>query len=136
MKGMVVRLRPLKNNPLVAVGVNSDAPSGYTLRDSFAALDMRQALSQKYPELMSTENSGQFPNDSLFHAEATCLMRLARAAGGTLEGKVVEMRVDREMCWRCKKVLPTIGLELGNPKVTVIDATGVTGTMQNGDWVR
>jgi hypothetical protein len=121
---------------IVSIGVNSDAPSGYAIRDSMAATGMREELVKKYPELMSTDNVGQFPNDSLFHAEVTCLLRAMRRNGGTLEGQEVEMRVDREMCWRCEKVLPKVGLELGNPRVTVIDATGASKTMHNGQWLK
>jgi hypothetical protein len=33
------------------------------------------------------------------------------------------------MCYSCDKVLPKIGLELGNPTVTFIGPTGIIGTM-------
>jgi NMD protein affecting ribosome stability and mRNA decay len=64
---------------------------------------MRDDLIEKYPKVMSTDNIGQIPNDALFHAEVTVLLRAARANGGTLEGKTVEVTVDREMCNSCKK---------------------------------
>ena len=47
---------------------------------------------------MNTDNIGRYPNNAVFHAEATCLLRAARANGGTLAGKTIDVTVDREMC--------------------------------------
>ena len=58
------------------------------------------------------------------------------ATGGTLVGQTIEVRVDRPMCFRCKKVLPYIGLELGNPTVTFFDPDGLVRTMRDGVWVK
>jgi hypothetical protein len=95
---------------------------------------LRDTLVKSYRATMNTANIGRFPNDALFHAETTCLLRAARASGGTLAGQTVEVHVDREMCPSCKKVLPLIGLELGNPMVTFIDPSGRVRTMRNGTW--
>ena len=75
------------------------------------------------------------PNDSVYHAEATVLFRAARRYGGNLEGRDLEVHVDRAMCDSCGKVLPLIGKELGNPRVTYVNIrTGESMTMHNGDW--
>jgi hypothetical protein len=84
---------------------------------------------------MNTENVGQFPNNAVFHAEATCLLRAASANGGTLADKTIEVTVDREMCRSCETILPFIGLELGDPTVVFIDPTGRIRTMHNGKWI-
>jgi len=117
------------------LGVNSTAP-GYTDADYAAAVRMRDMLVEKYPDVMRAENPGWKPNDALFHAEATTLLRAAEANGGTLAGRTIAIRVDRDMCWSCDAVLPLVGLELGNPSVTIIDPTGSRGTMRNGTWRR
>jgi hypothetical protein len=115
------------------LGINSDAPT-YTGADRAAAEDLRRTLIEKYPETMSTDNVGQFPNDSLFHAEVTCLLRAARANGGSLERRTVVMHVDRTMCDRCEKVLPLVGLDLGDPIVTFVDPNDEISVMHNGTW--
>jgi hypothetical protein len=115
------------------LGINSDAPT-YTGADRAAAENLRSTLIEKYPETMSTDNVGQFPNDSLFHAEVTCLLRAAHANGGSLEGRTVVMHVDRTMCDRCEKVLPLVGLELGDPMVTFVDPNEEISVMHNGTW--
>jgi len=116
------------------IGVNSRAIS-YTSSDRAGAEQARTVLIEKYPNVMNTDDIGQFPNDALFHAEATCLLRAARANGGTLEGTVIEMTVDRVMCSSCRAVLPALGLELGNPTVKFIDPRGFTRTMRDGYWI-
>jgi hypothetical protein len=115
------------------VGTNSQALT-YTNADRLAAEQLRDAMLEKYPDTMSTESVGQFPNDALFHAEVTCLLRAARANGGTLEGRIIEMSVDRVMCPSCRTVLPSIGLELGNPTVRFVDPKGSVRTMRDGTW--
>ena len=84
---------------------------------------------------MNTNNIGGFPNNAVFHAEATCLLRAARANGGTLAGKTIEVTVDREMCPSCEEILPLIGLELGNPIVNFVDPLGLVRKMHNGEWI-
>ena len=97
---------------------------------------MRGILIEKYPDVMKQDNVGEKPNDALFHAEATILFRAARENGGTFAGRTLEVFADRPMCDSCKKVLPYVGLELGNPTVAFIDPTGLRLTMRNGTWVK
>jgi hypothetical protein len=117
----------------VFLGVNSTAQK-YSFRDLQDAERLRTTLIGKHPHVMSTDNIGQFPNDALFHSEMTCLMRAARANGGTLKGQTVEMTVDRDMCESCKRILPLIGLELGNPTVKFADPRGSIRVMRDGSW--
>jgi hypothetical protein len=116
-------------------GANSNSPT-YTTMDRVAADGMRDTLLEKYPEVMDTDNIGRRPNDALFHAETTVLLRAARENGGTLEGKTLEVYVDRAICLSCKIVLPLIGRELGNPTVTVLEPTGERKLMKNGVWMK
>jgi len=44
------------------------------------------------------------------------------------------MHVDRTMCDRCEKVLPLVGLELGDPMVTIVDPNQEISIMHNGAW--
>lgn len=117
------------------IGVNSKAVDDYTERDFTEAVRLRTTMIEKYPDLMSADNIGQRPNNGLFHAETTCLLRAARANGGSLAGPKIEMHVDRPMCDSCETLLPSVGLELGNPTVTFIDDLGTTNTMRDGKWV-
>jgi hypothetical protein len=57
-------------------GVNSGSP-GYSAADRFEADGWRWSLVNKYPGTLETGNIGHRPNDSLYHAEATILMRAA-----------------------------------------------------------
>jgi len=116
------------------VGVNSQALT-YSDRDDATAGQLRSSLVQSYPRTMNTDNIGRYPNNAVFHAEATCLLRAARANGGTLAGRTIEVTVDREMCPSCEKILPLIGLELGNPVVTFVDPVGRVRKMHNGEWI-
>jgi len=43
---------------------------------------------------------------------------------------------DREMCRSCVRLLPLIGLELGNPTVTFTSPSGRVRTMRDGSWIR
>jgi MafB19-like deaminase len=115
-------------------GVNSRS-RGYTSDDNSAARRLRVALIEKHPEIMNTEDIGQFPNDAVFHAEATALLRASAENGGTLAGQTLTVFVDRAACPSCLRVLPKIGLELGNPTVTFVPAVGTPKTMRNGDWL-
>ncbi|MFM9943212.1 MAG: hypothetical protein ACKVP7_27395 [Hyphomicrobiaceae bacterium] len=78
-------------------GVNSSAPS-YTQADRDAADAMRDGLIENHPGIMKTKNIGHKPNDALYHAEVTLLLRAAWEAGGNLKGRTIEMHVDRELC--------------------------------------
>jgi hypothetical protein len=122
-------------NGMDIFGSNSNSPT-YTARDKAAALGMRDILLDKYPDVMETDNIGRRPNDALFHAETTVLLRAARANGGTLADQTIEVHGDREMCPSCDRVLPLVGLELGNPSVTFVEPTGETTTMKNGMWIK
>lgn len=90
---------------------------------------------EKYPEDMATRNIGWKPNDALYHAETTVLLRAARENGGSLAGKNLIVVVDKALCWSCETVLPFVGLELGNPTVTFVDPYGKILTMRDGSWV-
>ena len=114
-------------------GSNSDSPT-YTRADRALAEGVRRVLIQKYPDVMQTENIGQIPNNAVFHAEATVLLRAARENGGTLAGQTLEVFADRAMCGSCLTVLPKLGFELGNPTVTFIDNVGKRLIMRDGDW--
>jgi len=114
-------------------GVNSEAPP-YTPDDRSAADRVRGDMIKKYPDLLKTKNIGQKPNDALYHAEATLLLRIAGENGGTLAGQTLEIHVDGEMCPSCEIVLPLLVRELGSPTVTFIDDKGLRRTIRNGDW--
>jgi hypothetical protein len=115
-------------------GSNSTSPT-YTSTDYAAAERMRDTLLTKYPELRKSDNSGQMPFDAVFHAEATILLRAARENGGTLAGQTLEIVSDRVVCNNCEKILPKIGLELGNPTVRFVDKTRRKLIMRDGDWL-
>jgi hypothetical protein len=89
---------------------------------------------KKYPEMAKSDNIGKMPINAIFHAETTALLRAARANGGTLAGRTLEVFVDGLVCNNCADVLPKVGLELGNPTVTFIERTGKSLTMRNGKW--
>jgi hypothetical protein len=116
------------------LGVNSTA-AGYTDADRDAAMRLRDVLLEKYPEAIRSENLGWKPNDALFHAEATILLRAASANGGILNGRTIEIHVDRPMCPSCSIVLPYVSRELGYPTVTFVGPTGVRQTLRNGRWI-
>jgi hypothetical protein len=115
-------------------GSNSTSPT-YTSRDRAAALELRAKLIDQYPDVMDTDDPGRRPNDAVFHAETTALLRAARANGGTLAGKNLDVHVDRILCPSCQTVLPYVGVEIGNPIVTFVDPKGKRMTMKNGSWV-
>jgi len=99
------------------------------------AFQMRSRLIDNHSDVMITKgNIGRKPNDAPFHAEATVLMRAAKANGGTLANRTLQVYSDRTMCDSCIDVLPRLGLELGNPRVTFVGPDGSVRTMHNGDW--
>jgi hypothetical protein len=115
-------------------GINSGAP-GYTTVDQRDADNWRWALIDKYPNELRTRNIGSVPNDSFYHAESNVLIRAARENNGTLEGRTIDVYTDREICGpSCMKVLPKLGIELGNPRVTFIGPSGIRRTMKDGGW--
>ena len=115
------------------VGPSSAAPP-YTARDRVAAQRAVDTLVAKHPDVMNRINIGGRPNDALYHAEATVLLRASRVNGGTLAGQRFEVHTDRPMCRSCEMVLPRLGLELGNPTVTFVGPNGVRRTMRDGFW--
>jgi hypothetical protein len=119
----------------VYFGVNSTAP-GYSNSDLNRALDARDNLVGKYPDEMGFDNIGRTPNDSLFHAESTILLRAAKDNGGSLANRSMEIYVDREVCSSCGMTLTKLGLELGDPYVVFIERdTGLRNEMWNGKWL-
>jgi hypothetical protein len=75
----------IDNDDRTIIGVNSRAP-GYTREDRAAADVMRENLLNSDPDVMRTNNIGLMPNNAIYHAEATALMRAARMNGGSLYG--------------------------------------------------
>jgi hypothetical protein len=116
-------------------GSNSSSPT-FRTKDRIAGERLRAILLEKYPDRMNLENVGRIPNNALFHAETNVLLRAARAKGGTLAGRSLEVFTDRPMCPSCDKLLPLVGLELGNPTVTFIGPNGVVKTMRDGVWIK
>ncbi|MGH6770082.1 MAG: hypothetical protein ACRECO_13790 [Xanthobacteraceae bacterium] len=124
------------SDKLPIFGTNSDAPP-YRGFDRTTADTWRGLLLDRYPDEMETGNIDQIPNDALYHAEATVLLRAARANGGSLSSRVMEVYVDTEMCrTSCPIVLPLLGAELGNPVVTFVGPSGERRTMRDGGWDR
>ena len=116
-------------------GVNSGSP-GYTSTDRTDANSQRSNLIDKYPQVMTTDNIGEWPNDSLYHAESTILLRAARQNGGSLADRTIEIVVDRRICESCNDALPILGLQLGNPTVRFSETkTGRVSVMSNGTWL-
>jgi hypothetical protein len=118
----------------VYFGVNSGGP-GYSDFDWNRATATRDYLADKYPE-MKQANMGRVPNEALFHAESTILLRAASDSGGSLANRSIEIQVDRRVCYSCGEVLTKLGLELGDPYVVYVErGTGVRNAMWNGKWL-
>lgn len=126
-----VAVASINNAPVF--GVNSSAPT-YLAGDKSAAQRVVEIMAAKYPHV-KRGNLGERPNDALYHAEATVLLRAAKINGGSLAGRRLEVYVDREMCGSCRKVLPLLTRELGNPTVIFVSPSGVRRTTHNGEWV-
>jgi len=60
----------------------------------------------KYRDTMGRGHPGWAPNDALFHAEVTVLLRAAGENGGTLAGKSLVIFIDKSMCPSCRLLLP------------------------------
>ncbi len=101
-------------------GVNSDT-SDYTERDRTDADAMRAALVLEKPKVMATDNLGWIPNNALYHAEVTSLLRLARNFNGSLKGQKIRLKIDRKLCYSCEQVLPEVIQKLGSPDLTIVD---------------
>jgi hypothetical protein len=114
----------------------SSRSRAYTSDDFAAARKLRDTLVRKYPKKLSDENLGKMPNNALFHAETTVLLRAAERAGGTLAGRTLTIYGDTDTCNNCEIVLPYVGLELGNPTVTFVNPDGTTRTMRDGSWIK
>jgi hypothetical protein len=114
-------------------GSNSKSPT-YTSADRAAAEKLRASLVEKYPDVFARSHVGQMPNDALFHAETTVLLRAARQNGGTLAGQTLTVFSDSKLCNRYEDVLPYVGLELGNPTVTFIGPDRSI-MMRDGTWI-
>jgi hypothetical protein len=121
------------NSQHLFFGTNSSAPT-YTGRDSIAAARTVDAMVDRFPEIMNRNNIGGKPNDSFYHAEATILFRVRDAFGGTLMSRTLNITVDRPMCDSCREVLPSLGIHLGNPRVSYYDRRGLEGVMHEGRW--
>jgi hypothetical protein len=115
-------------------GSSSKSPT-FTTRDDGLSRAMRAIVVHKYPDEIETDDIGRMPNNALFHAETNILLRAAQAKGGTLQGRSLEVHIDRSMCANCRRVLPLVGLELGNPTVTFIERNGTVRTMKDGRWI-
>lgn len=85
-------------------GVNARG-LGYTDRDFEAALRWRDTLINNSPDVMNTIDPSRKPNDALFHAKSTVLIRAAAKGDVTLSGRSIEVHVDRDVCGSCFKVL-------------------------------
>jgi MafB19-like deaminase len=123
----------IDNDNRTIIGVNSRAP-GYTNEDRAAANAMRANLLIRDPDVMRNDNTGYKPNDAIYHAEATALMRAARMSGGSLNGHYLNTYVDRPMCESCDKGLLLVARELGYPTVRFTDIYGRRRTLRNGEW--
>jgi hypothetical protein len=113
----------------------SEYSGQYTDRDAAAADELRGRMLAKYPGEMATGNIGAMPNNALYHAETTVLLRAARENGGSLSGKSLIVVVDKPVCRSCQALLPLVGMELGNPTVTFLSPKGSARTMRDGKWI-
>lgn len=112
-------------------GSNPDLGEWRTI-DRNEANRLRAAILQKHPKLGNPDNIGRRPLNALYHAETNVLLRAARQHGGSLAGRTLEVFGDRKLCNNCKEILPYVGLELGNPRVTFNEPDGARWTMHNG----
>jgi hypothetical protein len=114
-------------------GVNSKAP-GYSDADWNLAAGLRDQVAVEHPELIRGESQGSRPLDAVFHAEANLLIRASRYVG-SLVNRSIEVQVDQPVCWSCAQVLPKVGLQLGNPHVTIREPkSGRASVMWQGEW--
>jgi hypothetical protein len=91
----------------------------YSSADLAGAKEMRHRLVEKYPSVMDAEELGRRPNNALFHAESNILLRAAKENGGSLEGRDLEVYVDRERERRAlQKSIDALRLELAASNAT------------------
>jgi hypothetical protein len=118
-------------------GVSSKHRTYSELIDGTRARFWLARLLRKYPDLrdihaeLDRKNPGWGPYDAMYHAEATLLLRLAEERNGTLAGRTLDIFVDRPFCGSCKKVLPFLARELGNPTLNITDADGIRWTIKD-----
>jgi hypothetical protein len=62
---------------------------------------------EQFPAIMDSRNVAGGPNNALYHAEATILLRMKEALGGTLAGRSFRVTIDRPMCDACQNLLLT-----------------------------
>jgi hypothetical protein len=115
-------------------GVNSDSPT-YSNDDKRDWMRLRDRFVEKYPDFVNSDNFGKMPLNALTHAETTVLLRAARENGGMLTGQRLEVIADKVMCNFCREVLPSVGMELGDPTVTFIGPNLKPLTMKGGKWI-
>jgi hypothetical protein len=96
---------------------------------------LRDRFVEKYPDFVDGGNFGKMPLNALTHAETTVLLRAARENGGMLTGQRLEVITDKVMCNFCREVLPSVGMELGDPTVTFIGPNLKPLTMKGGKWI-
>jgi hypothetical protein len=108
----------------------------WTAIDDAEVRRLQTVLVQRFPHQARGRALTQYPLGVLYHAETNVLLRAARANGGTLAGRTLEVFVDGVTCNNCRRVLGHVGHALGNPTVTFINSrTGrVMGVVRNGRW--
>ena len=104
--------------------------------DYAEARRLRAIIARRYPHQAEGRPLGQYPLDSLFHAETNVLLRAARESGGSLAGRTLEVFVDGNTCNNCRRILGHVARELGNPTVKFTNSkTGrVMGVVRDGQW--
>jgi hypothetical protein len=98
-------------------------------------MSLRDRFVEKYPDFVNGDNVGKMPLNALTHAETTVMLRAARENGGMLTGQRLEVITDKVMCNFCREVLPSVGMELGDPTVTFIGPNLKPLTMKGGKWI-
>jgi hypothetical protein len=118
-------------------GTNSGSADWRAI-DYAEARRLRAVLVQKYPHSAGGRALGQMPLNALFHSETNLLLRAARANGGSLAGRTLEVFVDGRTCNNCEKILGHVARELGNPTVSFTNIRNgrVIGIVSDGRWRR
>jgi hypothetical protein len=114
-------------------GTNRNAPTR-TEADGLREQRALDSMTSEFPGIMRRGSIDQWPNYSLSHAESNLLLRMADANYGTLAGRILDITVDRPMCSACERVLPYLGMRLGNPRIRWFDDIGLRGIMHFRDW--
>jgi hypothetical protein len=112
-------------------GVNSQSPDNSSVDDT-----ERDRLIARYmernPDEAALVRRRYSPYDAFYHAETSLLLRAARRHGGSLAGREFDVFVDKRICNNCERILPFVGMEIGNPTVTFFDRRGRIGTIRDG----